>query len=164
MLVLERQRQKTGPKPVPWQERLMRYVSPEPNSGCWLWEGAQNNRGYGYIGLSGAKGGNVLAHRSMWELTNGPIPDGLWVLHRCDVRICCNPDHLFLGTPLDNMRDMHAKGRFVPNTDGFKRKAACKKGHLFTDENTVVVSGVRRCRECWNTYMRQYNAAKKLRG
>ena len=100
-------------------------------------------------------------HRLMWEQKNGPVPDGLFVLHRCDVRACCNPDHLFLGTPLDNMQDMHAKGRFIPNTEGFRRKLSCKKGHPFTETNTVIVSGVRRCRECWNSYMRRYSAAKK---
>lgn len=152
---------KTGPKPIPLQTRVARYVSPEPNSGCWLWEGTLTNTGYGHINRGGAGAGNVLVHRFMWEQANGPVPDGLWVLHRCDVRVCCNPDHLFLGTPLDNMRDMHVKGRFVPNTEGFRRKTHCKKGHLFTEANTSIVSGVRRCRECRNSYMRDYNERKR---
>lgn len=78
-----------------------------PWSGCWLWFGAEGS-GYGRVGF---KGNLLLTHRVSWELTNGPIPDGLWVLHKCDVRCCVNPDHLFLGTPKDNMQDKLRKGR-----------------------------------------------------
>lgn len=78
-------------------------------SGCWLWIGTRDPKtGYGALRI-GKK--MMKAHRVSWDLYNGPIPDGLKVLHQCDVPNCINPDHLFLGTQLDNVRDMIAKGR-----------------------------------------------------
>jgi hypothetical protein len=128
----------------------MRHVSPEPNSGCWLWEGAQNNVGYGKIGLGGGDGGSGLVHRLLWEQANGPIPAGMFVLHRCDVRACCNVDHLFLGTPLDNMQDMHAKGRgkIEAGPAGQTAKTHCPQGHPYDEENTYLWRGHRLCRAC----------------
>src|SRR5262245_11822437 len=75
---------------------------------CWLFIGGENNCGYGYIHYQGEPEGT---HRISWQLHRGPIPDGMWVLHRCDVPSCCNADHLFLGSPQDNTADMMAKGR-----------------------------------------------------
>lgn len=71
---------------------------------CWFWVGARHRLGYGLF--NGRK-----AHRASWEIHCGAIPAGMSVLHRCDVRNCVNPAHLFLGTQADNMRDMVAKGR-----------------------------------------------------
>lgn len=76
---------------------------------CWLWQGSHHKDGYG--NFSGHSGG---AHRVAWKLINGPIPPGLLVCHRCDVRRCVNPSHMFLGTHLDNTRDMIAKARQKP--------------------------------------------------
>lgn len=72
---------------------------------CWLWIGA-TSAGYGRIGRGRAKD-----HEVSWELHNGPVPHGLWVLHKCDNPPCVRPDHLFLGTQSDNMKDAEAKGR-----------------------------------------------------
>lgn len=81
----------------------------EKSDGCWPWRGARL-RGYGKFN-SRTLGRQGYAHRFAYEFARGPIPDGLQVLHRCDNPPCCNPDHLFLGTQLDNIADMVAKGR-----------------------------------------------------
>lgn len=83
--------------------------------GCWEWIGTITNEGYGVFG---AEGGFSSAHRFSWKIHYGDIPDGLLVLHKCDNRRCVNPEHLFLGTQSDNMRDKIAKGRRrVPKPD-----------------------------------------------
>lgn len=92
------------------------FVMPEPNTGCWLWMGTTCPLGYGHVRLSRAerKVRSNLAHRIAYERAFGPIPAGLKCCHRCDVPSCVNPDHLFLGTQKDNLRDMFAKGRARP--------------------------------------------------
>lgn len=82
----------------------------DTNGGCWLWKGAAQPLGYGQIKVDGRMS---LAHRVSWELHRGPIPEGICVLHRCDIPACVNPDHLFLGTRGDNNQDKYSKGRAV---------------------------------------------------
>jgi hypothetical protein len=84
--------------------------------GCWNWTGYRKDKGYGTIHNSdGETKRPVLAHRLSWEIANGPIPDGICVLHRCDNPACVRLDHLFLGTKADNNADMKAKGRASGN-------------------------------------------------
>lgn len=75
---------------------------------CWVWTGGKRRKGYGCLEWEGKKRG---AHRVSWELHFGPVPDGLHVLHRCDNPPCIRPEHLFLGTNLENHADRVAKLR-----------------------------------------------------
>ncbi len=86
---------------------------PVPESGCWIWERAVADTGYGIIFRNGKL---KSAHREAWESKNGPIPKGMYVCHKCDVRSCINPSHLFLGTSKENMKDCARKGRLNKNS------------------------------------------------
>lgn len=81
-----------------------------PEAGCWVWVNALDGVGYGSF-RDQNKGTTKRAHRAAYEAYYGPIPDGAWVLHRCDNRACCNPHHLFLGSRRDNIDDAVKKGR-----------------------------------------------------
>lgn len=90
---------------------FMDKILPEPNSGCWLWTGSTNSGGYGNFWLAGK---SQKAHRVSHMLFKGPIPDGLDVMHKCDVPCCVNPDHIRAGTTLENVRELWAKKRGNP--------------------------------------------------
>lgn len=81
---------------------------PKSEDYCWIYSGPTKN---GFHGSVFYKGEYVQAHRLSYELLVGPIPEGMFVLHSCDVGFCVNPQHLFLGTQSDNVQDMIAKGR-----------------------------------------------------
>lgn len=90
----------------PLAERFWQKV--KKSDSCWEWQGANVPKGYGIIGKDGR---NQYAHRVSWELHTGVIPKGLLVCHHCDNPKCVRPDHLFVGTHQDNLRDMSRKGR-----------------------------------------------------
>jgi len=83
------------------------------SEGCWLLLNSIEGNGYA---MRSFKGKHIKAHRASYLVYIGEIPDGIYVLHKCDVRNCVNPEHLFLGTQLDNMQDMWGKGRGPVNT------------------------------------------------
>lgn len=85
-------------------ETLLARIEPDLNSGCWLWPGSPDKKGYIRTGGSGI-------HRTSYKLHFGEVPDGLFVCHKCDTPACVNPGHLWLGTNHDNVRDMIQKGR-----------------------------------------------------
>lgn len=134
------------------RQRFDAGYTPEPNSGCWLWGKSVNKKGYGQISRS-RKEGPALAHCVSWQLAKGEIPQGLCVLHRCDVPCCVNPDHLWLGTKADNNRDMAGKGRHY-----LQRKDHCPKGHRYYG---FATEKQRICRTCKNIYQQKSRDQKK---
>lgn len=88
------------------RERFLIYTKQGP--GCWEWVGHKDPNGYGRLNIGGKP---ILAHRISYMLQYGDVPDEMDVLHKCDTPKCVNPEHLFLGTQADNVRDMHEKGR-----------------------------------------------------
>lgn len=95
---------------IPLQVRFGLKIQKD-ESGCWLWAGSKNGRGYGEIWKDGRK---EMAHRVSWMIHRGPIPIGVQALHKCDIPACVNPDHLFLGSQSDNIKDAIVKGRVIP--------------------------------------------------
>lgn len=122
-----------------WAKVDIRELEP---GACWEWTAAKVT-GYGSIRIGGR--GSVLAHRLAYEACVGPIPEGLFVRHRCDNPACVNPAHLEVGTNADNMRDMVERGRSLRGP----RVTHCRHGHEYTEENTRWrTDGKRVCITC----------------
>lgn len=100
-------KQRTRPSTQTPEERFWHHVS--KSDGCWEWTAHRLRRGYGQISITHRD--KTSAHRFSWELHFGKIPEGLFVCHKCDNPPCVRPDHLFLGTHQDNVRDRDLKGR-----------------------------------------------------
>lgn len=118
------------------------------DSGCWLFQGFCHKppRNYGNISHRGKK---WATHRLTYFLYKGSIPKGMVVMHSCDTPPCCNPDHLELGTHLQNMADCRAKNRYH-----YANLTHCKRGHEFNEKNTYIIKtpgeafGLRGCKVC----------------
>lgn len=134
--------------------------------GCWLWRpkgrmGCRNGPQYGVFNLQ-AMSSATTSSRASWLIHKGPIPKGLFVLHKCDVSLCVRPSHLFLGTKLDNARDMVAKGRHVHGERAVHGKLTSKQvlriRALYAEGVTPTKLSVRyklHLRTVWNIIKRE---------
>jgi hypothetical protein len=136
-------------------ERFMDKVSPEPNSGCWLWLGAVKNNGYGVIGM----GGKIHhAHRVSYEREHGPIPAGLSIDHLCRTRSCVNPQHLEAVSQGENVRRGECGS---VNAARQTAKAECPQGHPYSGNNLIINrAGARECRTCNCAKTQRYKARR----
>lgn len=134
----------------PYLDRFWQKVV--QGDGCWGWSAATDKDGYGLLTIGAWEPGTgksvmVRSHRVSWEIHNGPIPAGLWVLHRCDNPPCSNPADLYLGTVVENGRDRRERRSDL-------RVVQCQNGHDYTPENTLSElrngHSYRRCRTCHN--------------
>lgn len=138
-----------------FEGRLMECIEPEPNTGCWLWSGCVNEHGYGLIGVHGRQS---RAHRVLFEIFRGAVPDGLVLDHLCRVRCCVNPEHLEPVTNAENLR----RGEGISATNA--RKTHCKHGHPFDEANTYLWRGsVRVCRTCNRQGYHKYGIRERRR-
>jgi len=121
------------------RKRIEDKYMPEPMSGCWLWIGATGSGGYGSIN-AWKYGKSRAAHRIVYEMERGPIPDGMDLCHKCDVTSCVNPDHMFIGSTSDNIMDMVAKGRSrgVPGENNCKAKISENDVRLIRKETGTL--------------------------
>lgn len=130
---------------------------------CWIWTGARHPFGHGLFMWEGK---NQYVHRISWQLHKGPIPDGLYVCHTCDNPPCVNPDHLWIGTCGDNLRDMAAKGR---HAKPMSKITHCPQGHEYSKDNTRItirkdrnLAVERSCKTCALERTRQWRAQCRL--
>jgi hypothetical protein len=128
-----------------------------PDCECWLW-GGNINPSHGYGEYQPARGVRWRAHRLSFMLHNGPLVDGLVIMHSCDNRWCVNPAHLTQGTHADNERDCVAKGRHYK-----QKRTHCPQGHQLGGENVRRTCGGRwrQCRECYLMDQRRRRIARQ---
>lgn len=131
-------------------DRFMRWIGKQPN-GCWTWLGSIKHRrnrpqSEWHGQWRNAAGQIELTSRAAWRLLVGPIPSRAFVLHKCDVPRCCNPEHLYLGTQADNVRDMWERERAKPRAlEGVKHGGAKANDEIVRDiraskESTAILA------------------------
>ena len=121
-------------------------------NGCWEWQGSKS-RGYGKLTFNKKV---LWAHRAAWIEKFGDISKGMCVCHKCDNKACINPDHLFLGSQKDNIRDAAKKDRLD------RKLTHCPKGHLYEESNVYLSRGKYKvCKICRNESKKKYRASKK---
>jgi hypothetical protein len=113
-----------------FNQRFWEKVNIAGENECWEWQASRNSKGYGCFSVDGII---KLAHRVSFELANGDIPEGLFVLHKCDNRLCVNPVHLFLGSHIDNMRDMIRKNRQAKGSKNGRSKLTISDIQIIRD-------------------------------
>ena len=126
---------------------ILDKCQPIPFSGCWLWLGATSNE----RAQIWYDGGSKRVARVVYELLNGPIPDGLSICHTCDVKLCVSPYHLYAGTAKDNRADLFSRGdpEKVYNQKSYNASLThCKRGHSLENAYINPTTGSRQCREC----------------
>ena len=135
------------------KERFDAKYSRHGKSVCWLWFGAKNHYGYGKI-RNNYK--SIGAHRVSYILNIGEIPNGMDVLHKCDNRLCVNPNHLFLGTQADNMKDMFAKGRnkTIPS------KGSTNGNSKLIEKDIPIIKILRANGDSYNSIAKKFNVSK----
>lgn len=94
------------------------YV-PVPETGCWLWTKGGSKKGYGMFSTGGSAN-SMSAHRASWVINKSEIPDNMHVLHKCDVKCCVNPDHLYLGDQVQNNKDRKERTGYLTVAKGEK--------------------------------------------
>jgi len=119
-------------------ERFMSRVN--KTDSCWLWNASTDGNGYARFVINRK---SVIASRFSYKSFVGEIPNGLFVLHKCDNPKCVNPEHLFTGTQTDNMQDMLKKGRNPRSV-----KTHCPQGHEYSEQNTYKYCNRRHCKTC----------------
>ena len=127
------------------EQRMWKYIEPEPNSGCWLWIGYQTPRQYGRILVDGH---SRFAHRIAYALWKGPLTPDLTIDHLCRVHSCVNPAHLELVTQRENVLRGNAKAALLA------QQTHCQHGHPLEGEFIYRRKNRRICRVCCNAYHR----------
>lgn len=142
------------------RDRIRKYASIDPVTGCWEWLASATGNGYGRIMMTreAKVHRSSLAHRVAYEEWVGPIPEGMQIDHLCRNTICCNPEHLEPVTPQENLR----RGEVSSNT--YREATRCIHGHEFTEENTYRTERGRYCRACRRRRNQESKARKREAG